>query len=519
LTDRRIRRIAIVGGGSAGWSAAATLARRLGGSCSIHVVDSADAPTQGIGEATQPLYLELLRFLGIDQNDFIDKTQATYRLGSRLVDWAGPGHASWHPFGAFGALIERRPFYHFWHKARALGLKPRAELFSLECAMAAAGRFIFPTNALGVAQHMRYGLHVDGGMAARYLRSQAERAGVIRHERKVVSATRREDGCIGELAFEDGGTLGADLFIDCSGPRARLIGEVMEVPFRDSKQWLPCDRLLAAPVALEEARVPCTRVTARAAGWQWRMPLQQRASVGQVYASEFQSDEDARRELAETAGPAVGEARLEAFVNGRREQSWIKNVVAVGAAAGYLEPLSGTDAHLVSNAISNLLDAFPDRDFNAANIQGFNAMIADDFDSIRDFLILHYALARRDDSVFWQQRSQVALPDSLAQRIETYRATGRIIQRRPELFTDLDWFWIFEGSGVVPRDYDPLVDNIDFEQVKRAMLAISQKIAADVGAAPSHDSFFAAANARLAGARKAAAAANAPPATATPPAT
>ena len=234
--DRRIRRIAIVGGGNAGWSAAATLARRLGGSCSIHVIDSPETPSQGIAEATQPLYLDLLRFLGIDQNDFIDKTQSTYRLGSRLTDWSGAGQGHWHPFGAFGALIERRPFYHFWHKARALGMKPRSELFNLECAMAAANRFIFPTNALGIAQHMRYALHVDSGLAARYLRSCAERAGVIRLERKVVSANRREDGFLTELKFEDGGTLGADLFIDCSGARAQLIGEILEVPFEDWKR-------------------------------------------------------------------------------------------------------------------------------------------------------------------------------------------------------------------------------------------------------------------------------------------
>jgi tryptophan halogenase len=512
--DRRIRRIAIVGGGNAGWSAAATLARRLGGSCSIHVVDSGETPLAGCAEATQPLVLDLLRFLGVDQNDFIDKTQSTYRLGTRLVDWAGVGQGAWHPFGAFGALIERRPFYHFWHKVRALGLKPRAEMFNLECAMAAANRFIFPTNALGVAQHMRYSLHVDSAAAARYLRSIAERAGVIRLERKVVSANRREDGFLTELRFEDGGTLGADLFVDCSGARGQLIGEILEVPFQDWKHWLPCDRMLAAPAALEEARAPFTRITARGAGWQWRMPLQQRASVGQVFASEFQSEQDARQELADAAGVAPAEARLASFTNGRRQRSWERNVVAIGAASGCLEPLAGTDTHLVSNALSNLLDCFPDRDFDAANIASYNAAIADDFENIRDFLILHYATARRDDSPFWRQRAQATLPEGLAQRLAMYRATGRIVQRRPELFTDLDWFWILEGAGVVPRDYDPLVDLVDIEQVKRAMLAISQKVSADVNAAPTHDSFFAAANARLAGARRAATAPAAATATA-----
>src|SRR4051812_41717715 len=224
--DRRIRRIAILGGGMGGWTVAATLARKLGGHCSIHVVDTAEAAAApGFATATQPSFLDLLRFLGVEQSDFVDKTQSTYSLGHRLGDWAAPGQDLWHPFGAFGALIERRPFYHFWHKARALGLKPKLELFSLEKSMALGGRFIFPTNSIGVAQQLRYALHVDTALATRYLRGIAERAGVIRLERKVVSTTRLEDGFVAELKFEDGGSLGADLFVDCSGARAQLIGE------------------------------------------------------------------------------------------------------------------------------------------------------------------------------------------------------------------------------------------------------------------------------------------------------
>lgn len=490
----------------AGWTAAASLARKLGGHCSIHLIDSAEPVAAGIGEATQPSFLDLLRFLSIEQNDFVDKTQSTYSLGRRLNDWAVGGQGFWHPFGAFGALIERRPFYHFWHKARALGLKPTPELFSLENSMALDGRFIFPTNSIGVAQQLRYALHVDGALGARYLRGIAERAGVIRLERKVVSAARREDGFLSALKFEDGGTLGADLFVDCSGARAQLIGEFLETPFEDWTQWLPCDRLVAAPVALEEFRPPFQRISARGAGWQWRMPLQQFASVGQVYASEFQADDAARQELNDAAGAPLAEPRLVKFTNGRRRSAWEKNVVALGAAAGFLEPLAGTEQHSVGVGLFNLLDHFPDREFNPENIASYNAAIADDLERSRDFLVLHYKLSRRDDSPFWQQRGAAAVPPPVAARIEMYRATGRVTQRGGELFTDLDWFWILEGAGVIPRDYDPLVDTIDFEQVKRVMVALSQKVAADTAAAPSHDSFFAAANARLAaGARKSAA--------------
>jgi len=496
-----------VGGGIAGWTAAVMLGKKLGGQCSIHVVEAPEPPSPGLAEATVPSVLEVLRFLGVDQNDFIDKTHATYSLGSRLIDWAEPGQNFWHPFGALGALIERRPFYHFWHKAKAQGLKPKLELFSQEVSLALANRFIFPTNSLGVAPHLRYALHVDGALMARYLRTGAERAGVIALARKVVSATRREDGLIEELQFEDGGKLRADLFVDCSGARGQLIGEILETPYEDWKQWLPCNRIVHAPAALEDSRPPFVRIAARASGWQWRTPLQQVLSHGQVYASAFQSDDEARAELLATAGEPLVEPRKLEFTQGRRRKFWDKNVVSLGSAAGFVEPLAASDLHLTTHALFNLLDHFPDKQFDPANIASYNAIIGDEFERIRDFIILHYCLSRRDDSPFWKERGKLSLPDTLSHRIEMYRATGRVTQRGPELYTDLDWFWIFEGLGVTPRDYDPLVDTVDFEQVKRLMLAISQKVSADTAAAPTHDSFFAQANAKLAGVRKAAAAA------------
>jgi len=509
--DRRIRRIAIVGGGTAGWTAAAILGRKLGGQCSIHVIETPEPPPLGQAEATLPQFLEVLRYLGIDQNDFIDKTQSTYSLGQRFYDWGGPATTFWHPFGALGALIERRPFYHFWHKTKAQGLAPRLEYFSLEIAMATANRFIFPTNSLGVAQHMRYALNVDAGLATRYLRTVAERAGTIRLERKVVSATRCDNGNLDELKFEDGGTLRADFYIDCSGARGQLIGEFLGTGYESWQQWLPCDRILAAPAPLEDARPPYMAITARGAGWQWRVPLQQTSSVGQVYSSAHQSDEAALIELrAATGVDFFADPRQVEFCAGRRQKFWDKNVVAFGAAAGVLEPLTGSAVHLLNNALFNLLDHFPDRQFDHANIASYNASTGDELERVRDFTILHYCLPRRDDSPFWQQCAALALPDTLAQRLAMYQATGRIIQSQPEVFTDLDWFWVFEGLGVAPRDYDPLVDTVDFEQVKRLMLAISQKVSADTAAAPTHDSFFATANARLAGARRTAAAARVP---------
>jgi tryptophan halogenase len=499
--DRRIRRVAIVGGGFAGWLAAIALTKKLAGQVSIHVIDAPESGTAGLAETTIPTMLELLRSLGIDQNDFIDKTQSTYSLGARLSDWV-PGQSFWRPFGAFGALIERRPFYHFWHKAKAAGLQPKPEYFSNEISMAQGNRFIFPTNSLGVAQGLRYALNVDTALATRYLRTQAERAGVIRLEKKLVNATRREDGGIDELEFEDGGKLRADLFIDNSGSRGQLIGELLGVSWESWQQWLPADRILSAPAALGETRPPYLRIAAREAGWMWSASLQQTQSLGVVYSSAHQSDDAALADLRTASGTELlTEPRRIPIGAGRRQKFWEKNVVALGAAASCLEPLASVDAHLAASTLFNLLDHFPDRDFDPANIASYNAATAAELERVRDYVILHYRVAGRDEP-YWKQAASAAPPDSLAQRIAQYRATGRVIVGRDELFTDLDWFWIFEGMGVTPRDYDPLIDSVDFEQVKRLMLAINQKISADVASAPTHDSYFAAANSRLANARR-----------------
>ncbi|HUQ11749.1 MAG TPA: tryptophan halogenase family protein [Steroidobacteraceae bacterium] len=500
--DRRIRRVAVVGGGSAGWTAAAMLNRKLGGHCSIHVVDAPEVLSPGHAEATLPTVLELVRYLGLDQNEFINKTQSTYSLGTRFHDWSARGETFWHPFGAFGALIERRPFYHFWHKARTQPPKLRIDLFSQEISFGQANRFIFPGNSLGVAPNLRYALNVDGALYTRLVRSVAERGGVIRLERKLVGATRREDGLVDELQFEDGSSLRADLYIDCTGSRAQVIGEILGTGWQDWSKWLPCDREVSVPGSLADVRAPYVQNTARPSGWQWRMALQQVVSHGQVYSSAHQGDDEALKELMPVVGDPLAEPRVRRLGNGRRTEFWRGNVVALGAAAGCVEPVTAADHHLIINALFNLLDHFPDRQFDPAHVASYNAIIGDELERIRDFTLLHYRLTRRDDSPFWRDFAAHDVPDTLAQRIEMYRAAGRIILRQPELFGELDWFWIFEGMGVIPRDYDPLVDTIDYEQVKRVMLAISQKVSADTAAAPTHDSFFAQANARLAGMRR-----------------
>ena len=488
-----IRSIAIVGGGTAGWMAAAILARSLPGTrTAITVVESADIGTVGVGEATIPPIIDLLRYLSIDEADFIRHTQATYKLGIRFVDWRSVGVAYWHPFGTFGAPLNRRPFFHAWHRAQAAGLKPQFNDFSACAALGDAGKFRFPDkDPASPAAGLRYALHFDATLVARYLRAYAERLGVTRLERTVAGATQRADGAIDTLQFSDGDSLQADLYVDCSGFRGALIEGVLKTGYQDWSAMLPCDRAVAFPTEPAGPRAPYTQSRARTAGWQWRIPLQHRTGNGYVYASAHCTDEQAHADLAAcVAGKPLAEPRFLRFVTGRRRLFWNRNCIALGLASGFLEPLESTSIHLVASGLYHLLEHFPDRHFDQANIDSYNEELTTELERIRDFIVLHYCLTQREDAPLWRYCRTMEIPDSLRQRIELYRRTGRVRIRAGELFTDLSWFYILEGLGVLPDAYDPLLDVVPQDQLREILGSLAAGNAALVRAAPTHDSFF-----------------------------
>jgi tryptophan 7-halogenase len=504
--ENRIGSIAIVGGGTAGWLAASMLSRALRGTRTvITVVESPDIGTVGVGEATIPPIIDLLRFLSIDAADFVRHTQATYKLGIKFSDWRELGHSYWHPFGTFGVPIIRRPFHHAWHSARAAGLAPSFNDYSACAALGDAGKFRFPDeNPDAAASGLRFALHFDATLVARYLRSYSERLGVVRLERTVQGAARRPDGFLDELQFSDGSTLRADLYIDCSGFRGVLIEQVLGTGYLDWSAMLPCDRAVAFPTALTSARPPYTHSRARGAGWHWRIPLQHRAGNGYVYASAHLSDEQAHEDLVRTLSEKpLAEPRFLRFVTGRRRVFWNRNCVALGLASGFLEPLESTSIHLVTSGMYHLLEHFPDKNFDQTNIDSYNDELIYENERIRDFIVLHYCLTQRDDTPLWRYCRSMALPDTLRQRIELYRRTGRIRPRAGELFTDLSWFYIFEGLGVRPDSYDPLLDVVSVGKLGEILAALASSTAQLAQSAPTHDSYFAA---RTAGGSRAAAA-------------
>jgi tryptophan 7-halogenase len=459
---RAIRSVVIVGGGTAGWMTAAALANALTANCKITLIESDEIGTVGVGEATIPPIRTFNETLGIDENDFVRATQGSFKLGIEFIDWGRTGHRYFHPFGTYGRDFDFVPLHQYWLDAQARGGAPALDDLSMAWAAAKRGRFARPVaDGRSVASTFDYAYHFDAGLYARFLRTYAEARGVIRVEGKVADAAQHlESGFVESVTLEDGRSFVGDLFVDCSGFRGLLIEGVLETGYQNWTQWLPCDRALAVPCERGGDFTPFTRSTAREAGWQWRIPLQHRTGNGYVYASKFISDERAAETLlANLDGSALADPKPLRFVTGRRNLFWNRNVVAIGLSSGFLEPLESTSIHLIQAGIAKLIALFPDRDFDPLVTGEYNRIAINEYERIRDFIILHYKLTTRIDSELWRYCGAMDVPETVTWKIEHFRRYGRLLARDADLFGPASWLAVHVGQGNMPQATEPLLSH------------------------------------------------------------
>ncbi|MDV6330910.1 tryptophan halogenase family protein [Asticcacaulis sp. 201] len=493
-TTGPLRTIVIVGGGTAGWMVANALSKVLGKSGpAITLIESEEIGTVGVGEATIPPILAFNALLGINEVEFMRETQATFKLGIEFADWLRIGHRYFHPFGIYGVDAGAVPFEALWQRSRHLGASRPLNDFSVCARAAAAGCFMRPAGAGGPLAHLAYAYHFDATLYARYLRKRAEAAGVIRIEGRIAHTSQRpDDGFIEAVRTQDGRRIEADFFIDCSGFNALLLGGVMGVKFEDWNHWLPNDRAVAAPSTNLAPPTPFTTSTARTAGWQWRIPLQHRTGNGYVYSSHHASDQQALDLLtANVTGDLLAEPRVIKFRTGRQREFWIKNCLALGLASGFMEPLESTSIHLVQAGIARLLEMFPNRSCEPADVRRYNRLMTNEYESIRDFIILHFHATERRDTDYWRSLADMSIPDTLAERIDIYRHSGRVFRESDDLFSKTSWLAVMDGQGLVPQAYDPLAEGVLPTQAQKHMEHIASVQAAAVAAMPSHNDYIA----------------------------
>jgi len=494
-----IKSVLIVGGGTAGWMAAAALNRSLGPHCKVTLVESDDIGIVGVGEATVPPIRDFNALIGLDEAEFMRETRATLKLGIEFVDWGAKGVTYLHPFGTFGPGPTLSEFQQSFFALRAKGrIADDLDAYSL-CAQACkAGKAgarspdpRSPLNALFTAYHF------DAGLYARYLRRVCEGRGVNRVEGEIVDVTQRsDDGFIDRVRLKDGRELAADLFIDCTGFRALLIEGTLATGFEDWSHWLPMNRAWAVPCERVAPTTPFTRSTARDAGWQWRIALQHRTGNGHVYCSDFMDDERARQILLDNLdGAALAEPRPLRFITGRRKAFWSKNVVALGLSSGFIEPLESTSIHMIQSGIYRLLQHFPDSRFSPVNIENYNRRLGAEVALIRDFVILHYHATLRDDTPFWRHVAAMPIPDSLSQRVEAFRDRAMLYQSgADEYFSQGSWLAVMYGQGIVPVGHNPLYEFQNLDHVTTGLGQIAARWGQTVTQMLDHDDFLKAAN-------------------------
>lgn len=491
--SEKIQNVVIVGGGTAGWISASFLVKMLGKTLNITLVESDEIGTVGVGEATIPPIIHFNQALGLDEKTFIRETKGTIKLGIQFENWGAKGDAYMHAFGSIGKQFPFCDFHHFYVEAKKQGLDFDYWDFSLNTQAAIQHKFAHLQTIPNVnLPGLSYAFHFDAGLYANLLRKYSERLGVRRIEGKINDVdTCHLTGNISKLTLASGQEIEGDLFIDCSGLKGLLIEQTLNTGYEDWSHWLPADSALAVPCERVDPIKPYTRSIAHDFGWQWRIPLQHRTGNGIVYSSRFCDDDKARETLlSHLDNKALAEPRPIKFKTGRRRQQWNKNVVSIGLASGFLEPLESTSINLIQTAIIRLVKLFPHNGFSEMDRAEYNRQSKIEFERIRDFIILHYKLTKRDDSEFWRHCARMSVPDTLAHKMALFEEAGKVFREEDELFTEVAWQQVFLGQGLQPQDTHPLVSALSQEQLSDLMLNLKTIIAGTVKKLPNHDEYL-----------------------------
>jgi tryptophan halogenase len=486
LDSTKVKKVVIVGGGTAGWMTAASLAKLIGKNLDITLIESDEIGTVGVGEATIPTMMTLHQLLKINEQEFMAEVQATFKLGISFENWKNVDQSYIHSFGFTGQDCWAAGFQHFWLKGKERGISKEFGDYSVELQAAKGNKFaVLPNNGLN------YAYHIDASLYAKFLRRLAERHNTKRVEGKITVVNQHDNGDIKSVVLASGKIIQGDLFIDCSGFAGLLIEKTLNTEFEDWSQWLPCDSAIAVQTRSVRDPIPYTRAIARESGWQWRIPLQSRVGNGLVFCSKYLTDQEATQTLlSNLEGEVLTEPRVIKFRTGQRTQHWNRNCIALGLAGGFVEPLESTSIHLIQRGIIRLMQMFPFDGVVEPDVQEFNTQMKDEFYFIRDFIVMHYHLTERTDTEFWRHCKTMKIPDSLQHRLDLFKKTGRIFQQAGDVFAENSWSQVMLGQGLIPEHYHPIVDMMSDDELEQFLKKISISVEQTVSQLPSHQQFL-----------------------------
>jgi tryptophan halogenase len=487
MEHQKIKHVVIAGGGTAGWMAAAAVAKLLGKTVKVTLVESEEIGTVGVGEATIPTLLTLHELLKIKEQDFISAVGGTFKLGISFENWHDVGKDYIHSFGYTGKDCWAAGFQHFWLKGKELGISKEFGEYCNEWAAAKQNRFAVLPN-----QNLNYAYHFDSSRYAKFLREIAEEHGAVRVEGKIEAVQQHEKtGFITGLRLDNDQQIDGDFFVDCTGFRGLLIEQTLHAGYDDWQHWLPCDSALAVQTENVQPPIPYTRSIAHEAGWQWRIPLQHRTGNGLVYCSKFWSRDEAEAKLrGNLEGEMVTEPRPIKFQTGTRRRHWVKNCVAVGLSSGFMEPLESTSIHLIQRSIVRFMQMFPSDGVRQPDIDEFNSQMKFEIENIRDFIILHYHVTNRTDTPFWRHCRTMEIPESLQHRIDLFKETGRVFKVPTELFGENSWTQVMLGQGLNPEQYHPIVNMMEEQELRDFLGGIHGSVERLVSQLPEHQRFI-----------------------------
>ncbi|HEY4368914.1 MAG TPA: tryptophan halogenase family protein [Steroidobacteraceae bacterium] len=482
-----LRRVVIAGGGTAGWIAAAALSQQLKGILDVTLIESEEIGTIGVGESSIPPMRVFHKLLKIDEQEFMRSTEATFKLGILFDNWRTIGDRYIHSFGRNGKSTWLCEFHHFWLRGLEMGIDSELGDYCFELQAAKAQKF-----ATSPQSEINYAYHLDATVYGKFLRRFAEGHGAKRVEGKIKQVRQHPDsGFIEALVLESGQCIEGDFFIDCTGFRGLLIEQTLQTGYEDWSHWLPCDS--AVPIQTESVGppVPYTRAIAHEAGWRWRIPLQHRVGNGLVYCSRYMTDEAATEKLLnDIEGKTLIQPRVIRFKTGRRRQAWNKNCVALGLAGGFLEPLESTTIYVIMTGITRLMQLFPFNGVTQPFIDQYNEEASIELERIRDFIVLHYKATQREDSAFWRDCANMAIPDSLQHRIQMFKESAHAYQAGGELFRVDSWTQVMLGQGIRPQHYHHGTEAVSDQDLRQFLYGLKKSIADAVAKLPSHQDFI-----------------------------